>query len=131
MCGLAIATDYTALLPFPCHIIQNRIIAEPKAANGLRHPVKKIHTPPSSEQNELLQQQRFKYAYIAPEGRKLFAGQRLAGVPAAGQSPLAIARGRLGSPRKLQVSEIWERATRDAVEREKARGGQPTPSTEA
>lgn len=71
--------------------------------------------------------QRYRYPFTAVEGKRPFAGERLLGVePSKASSPLAVARGKLGAPRPQTRSEVWESATREAVEAEKARGGAPT-----
>lgn len=95
--------------------------------------MKKIHVDPqagkqSEQATEQPVQQRYKYPFVAPEGKQFFAGERLLGVqPSKASSPLATGRGKLGSPRTQMQSGLWDNATQEAVEKEKARKGKPTP----
>jgi len=84
----------------------NRLLSEPKSVGGLRHPVEKTHINPQDEkQSEQAVdqpiQQRYKYPVVVPGGKQvLLAGERLLGIqPNKESSPLATARGKLGSPR--------------------------------
>lgn len=97
--------------------------------------MKKIHIDPQIEkQSEQTAEQpvlqRYKYPFISPEGKQVFAGERLLGItPSKESSPLATGRGKLGSPRTQIRSNIWDKATQEAVEKEKARKGSLTPVT--
>jgi len=98
----------------------NRLIAEPRFWNGLKHTVEREPKPtqaedlPKDESSEAPHDKRV----LALEGKTHYAGERLVGTPrGTGRqpnplSPLAIASGLLGN-KKSQPSLFWKRKIGD------------------